>query len=204
MEQNLSSFSAAATAKPAKEKMSRTKLVLIIIGGVIALLVIGNIILNIRYYVAVVTPIHDAAEAEYTKSDSERGGQNYVKMTEINGIPARLSLRVPSGSSYDVIMVLRPQEPYNIDGSDYDIAIDFSTSKFPWDDKIFFGWSYGSSEHSSTAMGVEISKDGTPFGSDYDRLSPDDRLMLAKMKEYYMPMLEYVKAEYERLIEQYK
>ena len=206
MEQNLSSFSAAATAKPAKKKMSRTKLVLIIIGGVIALLILCFVFVTLRFRIAVFNAIADGCEAEYTfdeSGDRDLGRQPYCKDITVNDRTAKMCMTRQPGLIMKIELELKLYEPVSIGSTKCEnLSIYYMSTQIPWDHAYFLKYSYreiGATTHT----GVYLTENGEPTKEENENITAEERLLLKELEPYYMPMLDKLKSEYERITDTY-
>lgn len=199
MEQNLNSFQTVLTERP-KKKISRTKLILIMIVISFAVLLIAIYFsFGIIFKLRVIEPLSKAAETEYTADpQSERGGRTYYKNVTIENKEASLSMKVPSDSGYSAVFVLKTIDPIEVDSNLYDIHIMFSTNKYPWDKHYFLSWS-NDGNSSTIIRSAEINEDGELRKDEYSSTTPSERELISMLKPSYLPMLEYIKDEYNRL-----
>lgn len=204
MEQSLKDLKSSITVNSKKKKISKPKLIFLIVGAIVLIIILYFIISFAAYKIRITDPLQAAADAEYEIGDPQNGAQNYKKAVEINDRKADLTLYVSTRLFNSSGFVLRLKDPIDINGSSYDISVDYIPGIMLFEEKLYFGWTHSSSSHSSASYGVEIDKNGEPTGKDYESLSYSDKQLLKEMKPYYMPMLEYIKNEYNRLMDKYR
>ena len=188
----------------ALRKHSRGRLLLLIPVFAAAALLLTFTALKIRYQSNVIEPMSRAVSAEYTAgSEGEFGGKTFFKPVDIGGQSGVLSVRVPSGSSFDAVYVLKKDKPAVCDEKEYDIQVMYSRNMYPTDDHYFVSL-VTDGEGISTARGFELNENGELIRRECKAANDVELRLLGELKQYYVPMLERVKSEAEHITQLYR
>lgn len=197
------SISAPALALPGKRRFSRVKLAGLILLTLIAVLFLSYEIMKHSFQSRVIDPLTKAAYAEYNaEAEGEFGGRTFYRSVEVDGAEAALSIRVPAGSRFSAVYVLRRTQPVTVGGSEYYLDVNYSEDMFPWDDRYFVGV-VSDGEASTSARGFELYSDGRLHPDTRPEVTPQEKALLSELEQYYLPMLERIKSERTHIYETY-
>ena len=184
-------------------KRGRGRLFLLISCFVTAVLVLTFVTLKIRYRKNVIEPMSKAVYAEFDHgSEGEFGGRTFYKQVDMGGQSAVLSMKVPSGSSFSAVYVLKTDKPAAYDGKEYDIQVMYSINMYPTDDHYFVSLA-SDGDGMSIARGFELDESGELLSREKKAASDEELRLLKELSQYYVPMLERVKSEAEHIFDLY-
>lgn len=204
MEQELATFRSSVKTSISKKKNRFFTIPRLIIFFFLICILFFLFYEAMRYFCCT-RPLRKGAEAEYEVyiNGNEENDDTYIKKIETDKVNGCFQLEISKSIKDPHCLAIYLSEPVTIDGIEYWLDVSYLPYSRWWSELYIVGLDYNANPHEAYYKGVNIDKNGTLVPDSSGEITAENREYAEMFKEYYLPMLEELKKEYQHIMDTY-